>query len=564
MDKLTGYFFGQNKSILAFCLVVLVFLCAFVHYVVQLDVKNQHTHLHEHVLAQAGDLRTRLEHEIHTTLNLTMGSLVYVASHPDISQEEFAQFAQEIIRRAPYIQNLGLAKNNIITHIFPLRGNEPALGLHYLDNPEQRSAVMRAIERKKTVIAGPVNLVQGGKGFISRIPIFLNDAANSYWGLTSIVVKVEPFFQKVGLADVAASMNVALRGKDARGASGEVFYGEGGLFDHPESVILTIPLPDGEWVLAAEPKQGWATDRSRTYTMYTVGVSISWLISLLLYSLLVKNIALKREQRKAVLASEHKNRFFTNMTHELRTPLTAIYGSIRLLASGKVPINSGTWNELFNNAERNCQRLMWIVNDILDLKKLESGKLEYHMALQSLDDIVIEAMDEVQQYAEQFSITLDFNNHHHQPAMVNVDRKRIQQVIVNLLSNAIKFSPTDASVTISIQQKSDCVCVEIVDYGSGIAEDKIEAIFSEFVQAENTSESSRKIAASTGLGLSISKKLVDDHGGSIGCYNKDNAGAVFYFKLPLAINENSHDVNKTHSNHIEPNSIGPRLRAAQK
>ena len=533
MDISAGTFIGRKRSILAFCLTIWAVLSLLVHFVVKLDKNMQRSYLQEHVLAQASDLRTRLEHEINTTLNLTLGSLVYVASHPNISQDEFALFAKEIIHRAPYIQNMGLAKDNVISHIYPLQNNEKALGLRYLDNSAQRDAVVRAIETRKTVIAGPVNLVQGGQGFISRIPIFLNDGNNSYWGISSIVVKVEAFFNKVGLTEIATSMNIALRGKDASGASGEVFYGDKSLFDNPANVILMIPLPQGNWVLAAAPKQGWIFNNSRVYKMYTVGISISLLIAVLLYFLMLQNIALKREQLKAIQASEHKSRFFTNMTHELRTPLTAIFGAIRLLASNKVPVNSVAWQELFNNAERNCQRLMWLVNDVLDLKKLESGKLKYHLTLESMDDVVKDAMDEVQQYAEQFHINIVFNDHPQQLVKVKIDRKRIQQVIVNLLSNAIKFSPANAQVEITVQQKDDCLFVEVLDYGNGIDENNIEGIFSEFDQAEQTSESSRKIAASTGLGLSISKKLVEDHGGSIGCYNKENAGAVFFFKLPL-------------------------------
>ena len=564
MDKHSVSFKDHHKTIPAFCLAVLIGLSALVHYMVQLDIKNQHAHLHAQVLAQAGDLRTRLEHEIHTTLNLTMGSLVYVASHPDITQEEFAQFAKEIMQRAPYIQNLGLAKDNVISHVYPMQGNEQALGLRYLDNPAQRGAVIRAIQTKKTVIAGPVDLVQGGEGIISRIPIFLNDVDNSYWGITSIVVKVEPFFDKIGLGVSTNTLNVALRGKDASGANGEVFFGEAPLFDNPTNVVLNIPLPEGSWVLAAAPKGGWAFERTRVYTLYTAGLAIALLITALLYFLMLKNIALKRAERHAVLASEHKNRFFTNMTHELRTPLTAIYGSIRLLDSGKVPAGSATWKELFNNAERNCQRLMWIVNDILDLKKLESGKLEYHLAMESLDDIVDDAMDEVKQYAEQFCISIQRDPHPQQPMMVNVDRKRIQQVIVNLLSNAIKFSPAGTKVEVHIRAANHSVCVEVLDYGSGISEDKIGAIFNEFVQGENTGDSSRKIAASTGLGLSISKQIVEDHAGSIGCYNKDNAGAVFYFKLPLAVRDTADKFGRIQSNPSDSNCIEPDLKIAHK
>ena len=544
MDKLGELMFGTQKAIVAFCLMVLLALCLLVRFVVTLDEHSQLAYLQLQVQAQAGDLRNRVEHEINTALNLTMGSLVYVASHPDITQAEFARFAEDIMRRAPYIQNLGLARDNVITHIYPMQGNEKALGLRYLDNAEQRAAVLRAINTRNTVIAGPVDLVQGGQGFISRIPIFLDEGEKRYWGVASIVVKTEPFYAKVGLIDGDLPLNVAVRGKDATGATGEIFFGDAKLFADPASVVLSIPLPEGSWVLAAQPKQGRSTDKGRIYALYTLGLGVSVFITILLYSLLMKNLALKAEQRKVLLASEHKNRFFSNMTHELRTPLTAVYGSVRLLNSGKLPADSSAWKDLCDNAERNCQRLMWLINDILDLKKLESGKFQYHLSEESVLNIVSDAIQEMQPYAEQFQIPLQLHPRLTPSATVMADRKRIHQVMLNLLSNAIKFSPAHTAVEIIVEPNGTDIRIKIVDYGSGIEADKIAGIFNEFEQAEAVPQSARKLPAGTGLGLSISKQLVQDHGGHIGCYNQPQSGAVFFFTLPAA---NTGDQTEAHN-----------------
>ncbi len=515
-------------------------LLSFVRYVVVLEQKSDWVHMQERVLAQASELRAKLEHQINTALNLTLGSVVFVTSHPDITQQEFANFARVIIQHAPYVLNLGLAKDNVISHIYPLADNEAALGLRYMDNPEQRVAVLRAIKTKNTVIAGPVNLVQGGRGFISRIPIFLNDTNQSYWGISSIVIKLEPFFDVVGLTEVSSTLSIALRGKDATGAQGEVFYGDPQLFDR-QNVILDIPLPTGSWVLAAAPKQGWAVGNERTYKIYIAGVCLSLLVCFLLYSLLCKNIDLKREQVKAEIATEHKSRFFTNMTHELRTPLTAIFGAIKLLGSPAISRENPAWKELLSNAERNSQRLMWIVNDILDLKKIETGKMEYHLTSQLIVDVVNESIDEMAQYAEQFKINLTLMQDCQQSLTINADRIRFVQVISNLLSNAIKHSQPGDSITVYVKQDMDAARIEVADAGPGIESSMLEKIFNEFEQVHHSDTGINKLVASSGLGLSICKQIVCDHGGQIGCYNGLESGAVFFIKMPLVTSQSERE-----------------------
>lgn len=562
--KLLNSALNNKTAILVYCCILLSMLLLFTHYVVGLDRQSHRFHLQERVLAQAGDLRTRLEQQIHTTLNLTMGSLVYVATHPNISQNEFAIFAKEIIQHAPYVLNLGLAKDNVISHIYPQAGNENVLGLRYMDHPQQRDAVLRAIETKKTVIAGPVELIQGGQGFISRIPIFLNDNKESFWGISSIVVKVEPFFKQAGLNEFASTLDIAIRGKDATGEQGDVFYGNPQLFNN-SNIVLNIPLPVGSWSLAAAPKHGWSYDYARSTKLYVSGACLSLLFCLLLYSLLYKNIALKREQSNAKIANEHKSRFFTNMTHELRTPLTAIYGSIKLLGSDAIEPGSSTWNELLDNAERNCQRLKWIVNDILDLKKIESGKMTYHTITERILDVINESIDGVKQYAEQFHIPIQINHDPSVELLVNCDRVRLTQVICNLLSNAIKYSPPDKSITIDLKQENDFALVRVFDSGPGIDTSKLDSIFNEFEQVNHSDAGMHKTVASSGLGLSISKQIIQDHNGQIGCYNNKNGGSVFFIKIPLVCNIN-HDQQPdavVKANTLESHPFEPKVHQSK-
>ena len=150
-------------------------------------------------LAQLSSVRARLEGTINSTLYMTLGLAARIAIFGDMGQDEFALMANELMSRDRHIRNIGLAKDNVITHMYPLRGNEAALGLHYLDNPAQRVAVLRAMATRHTIVAGPVDLVQGGRGFINRTPVYrtygdsdTTNASNApYWGLVSIVINVE-------------------------------------------------------------------------------------------------------------------------------------------------------------------------------------------------------------------------------------------------------------------------------------------------------------------------------------------------------------------------------------
>ncbi len=236
------------------------------------------------VLNQASIIRTHIEREINTTLNLSMGLIVYVSAHPDISAQEFSILAKNLIETAPNIRNIGLAKDNVLSHMYPLKGNESALGLHLLEEPSQKTAALRAIGTGKTVIAGPVVLVQGGKAFISRIPIYSGMDRDRYWGLASVVINIHPFYESTGLTSETSSLSLALRGKDGLGEIGDVFFGDPSLFENTNSILLPIDLPAGSWILAAIPKEGWNHSSGLPMTFRIIGSVASLIICLLIFT----------------------------------------------------------------------------------------------------------------------------------------------------------------------------------------------------------------------------------------------------------------------------------------
>ena len=521
---------NRKFAIIVIVLLVFVSLSSLVKRyadIVQENTNNRHQDI---ILQQTSDLRARIEHEISTTLNLTMGALVYVSANPDIQQIEFSVLAKRIMQHAPYIKNIGLAKDNIISHIYPLEGNREALGLRYLENANQRDAVIKAMTTRKTVIAGPVNLVQGGRGIISRIPIFLDDEVQSYWGMSSVVVDVDAFLNGVKLVTAKNQLRIALRGKDGKGEQGDVFFGDEKLFTEESSVKLSIPLPTGRWIIAAASNIVPFTENSNSQWLLIGGIFVAAIVSLLLFGLLSSYNALSQAKIDIELASEHKSRFFTNMAHELRTPLTTIHGAVRLINSGVLDTNNEKKKELMDSAERNCSRLIWLINDILDLRKLETGKIEYQMTLQSPMPAIQEAISDIQPYAAEHAIKIELQMDASKELNLFLDNMRIQQVAVNLLSNAVKFSPKNSIISVRTLNTDTHWRLEVADEGVGVPEEKLDVIFKEFEQG---SASDKKDLASTGLGLSISRHIINDHEGTIGCYNLKKCGATFYVELPI-------------------------------
>ena len=153
-----------------------------------------------------------------------------------------------------------------------------------MQSPSQRNAVLRAIETGNTVIAGPVNLVQGGKGFISRIPIFLGRGQQEYWGIASLVINADTFYDVIGLSAANQNVRFAIKGKDGLGEQGAVFYGEARLFDDPRNPRVTIDLPSGSWILAATPQHGWQGYSIRILLIRSIGFTLAAVISALLYT----------------------------------------------------------------------------------------------------------------------------------------------------------------------------------------------------------------------------------------------------------------------------------------
>ncbi|HLO51408.1 MAG TPA: PAS domain S-box protein [Kamptonema sp.] len=226
-----------------------------------------------------------------------------------------------------------------------------------------------------------------------------------------------------------------------------------------------------------------------------------------------------------------KSEFISIVSHELRTPLSSIRGSLGLLASGVLKNKPETAQQMLNIAAHDTERLVRLVNDILDLERLEAHKVNLVKEWCEAAELMQQSVETVQSLAAESQVPLSI-----EPTAVRVfvDRDRIIQALVNLLSNAIKFSPSQSTVTLNVQQLSDRVLFQVKDQGRGIPADKLETIFGRFQQVD-ASDSRQK--GGTGLGLAICKNIVQQHGGKIWVESAVGEGSNFYFTVPIPLDE---------------------------
>jgi len=223
-----------------------------------------------------------------------------------------------------------------------------------------------------------------------------------------------------------------------------------------------------------------------------------------------------------------KSDFLSIASHELRTPLTSIKGSLSLLKGGMGGELNEVTTELLGIAETESDRLIRLINDLLDLAKIEAGKLPLSTIWVPVDDLIKTTFNSLQGLAQSASVELVYENAA-QNVQVMIDKDRIQQVLTNLMSNAVKFSPKgDCVIAKVILIENEGIRFEIKDHGKGIDPEDQKLIFQKFRQASGPNN---PIVKGTGLGLAIAKALVEEHQGEIGLKSKPGEGSTFFFTL---------------------------------
>jgi signal transduction histidine kinase len=254
------------------------------------------------------------------------------------------------------------------------------------------------------------------------------------------------------------------------------------------------------------------------------------LVRALRYAIERKRLQVETEQVRR-LQLQLRDEFISTVSHELRTPLTSIRGGLGLIEAGVLGKLPEKAEAMVKIALQNSERLVHIINDILDVEKIKSGGLEMHIESVPLKALLEQAIEVNQPYGVKYQVRFQLAD---SPAGIEVaaDAGRLMQVMANLLSNAAKFSPAGGgAVKVRAFERGECVRVEVEDRGTGIPEEFRKRVFEKFAQAD--SSSSRRFEG-TGLGLSITRDLIKAMNGTIGFTTQAGQGTTFYFELPQA------------------------------
>jgi signal transduction histidine kinase len=239
-------------------------------------------------------------------------------------------------------------------------------------------------------------------------------------------------------------------------------------------------------------------------------------------------VAIVRDASERKRIERLKDEFVSTVSHELRTPLTSIAGSLGLLSGGAAGQLPETVRRLISIAHRNSLRLIRLINEILDLEKIEAGKLTFARSSVALPELAAEAIEANQAFAQDHGAKVVLEADHAVPNVLG-DRDRLMQVLTNLLSNAIKFSPRGGIVRVRVAAQQNLVRLTVADDGPGIPAEFRPRMFTKFAQADTSDTRSK---GGTGLGLAVAKEIVELHGGTLTFDTEIGRGTAFHVDLP--------------------------------
>ncbi len=578
----------------------------------------------------AARLRALLEMELNSPLQLSQGLVAHVqALSGRASPEDFRTLLPNLVRQGKHIRNMGVAPGNRLTYLYPLTGNEAALGLYYPDLPTQWPDIEQTIRSRKAKLSGPLELAQGGRGFVYRIPVYLDDG--SYWGIVSTVLNVDDVWRLLKQKAQELDCGVAVRRADGENW-GEVLLGQISHFQ-PPSAITQISIAGANWQLAVWPLQqvdslaswfrlaGWglalvlavliagvfranqrwqatshAFEQSEKYyrtvldnvddaivvlnqagQIHTFNraaehifgyqarqlrglpfqilfpqppelqagrgaqeltaqrlqgdtVQVELLQTQIQLQAATLQVLLFRDITERKRIEKLKSEFVSTVSHELRTPLTAINGALALVTAGAVGALLPAQQQMLDIARSSADQLITLVNDILDMEKLQAGKLSLQPEQQMLLPLLQQALQRHSALAQARHVTLTLEAAIPPDLHLYIDGSRLLQILANLLANAIRFSPPGGTVRLRALLTGAVLQLLVSDEGPGVPAEFIPRLFQKFSQADS---SDSRLQSGSGLGLAICKELLDRMHGSIFYQQADSGGACFYCELPL-------------------------------
>lgn len=438
----------------------------------------------------ATNLNSFILNELSEPIYISIGISSYIQSHKgDVNNDVLSGWLESLFNYTSHTRNIGVAPDNVLQFIFPLEGNEEAIGINYQDIPDQWPAIEQFMVTGKSQFLGPITLLQGGKAFAYRHPTFVD---GHYWGLVSTIIEASSVLSSIKRE--AELYDVSIR---IRNSEGVTFYSnEKKTADTARyRVSQDVPLPNTFWQLDA------ATSGSPV-TLYSARVALAGFLLFILTSSYWLYINVKSRKSEKRRAQQMKSQFLASVSHELKTPLTVLQGSLSLL--GQPDLSTEKRTILVNAANEHQQRLNRLILDILDYNLAINQQLPIQIQAVELISLLQNIAEEYESKCKQLRMHFSTKLPEDESYKLRTDSKRLEQVLRHLLDNATKFCNANDSIELSLMI-DEKVAISITDTGPGIPEQFISTDSEHFSQHDG---SDTRQQGGTGLGLALCKEII--------------------------------------------------------
>lgn len=489
-----------------------------------------------------------------------------------ISDKQFATLSRLMQDKDNIIKVHEIAKDGIISQIYPMEGNEDVIGLNMIENPERKKEARLARDSGEYTIAGPFELVQGGNGVLLFDPVYRTDdkGCKKFWGFSILVMDWQKFIKKMELDQLENAgyhYQIWKKGTDDE----KIVIAQCDNLQETDTLEVACTVPNDTWYFEIVPENGWVTMTQKLWGLL-ISVLTAFIVMIIYLQFKMRRYrdALhEKELEKAVLeaknANEAKTRFLFNMSHDIRTPMNAIIGFSELLEKHIDEKDKAI--DYLGKIKSSSNFLLSLINYVLEMARIESGKLALKKEVGCVTELIESLTDVFEPGVKKKFITYSCETDIQHKYVIG-DETKVREIFINIIGNSVKYTPEGGKISVSVKEepfeKENYIAYRIIveDNGIGMSKEYLPHIFEEFSREHTSTESK---VTGTGLGLPIVKSLIDMMGGTIEVESQLGCGTKMNVVLPfeLASEKQILEEKQKEKEKISDSILGKRVLLAE-
>lgn len=489
-----------------------------------------------------------------------------------ISDKQFATLSRLMQDEDNIIKVHEIAKDGIVSQIYPMEGNEDVIGLNLIENPERKTEARLARDSGEYTIAGPFELVQGGNGVLLFDPVYRTDdkGCKKFWGFSILVIDWQKFIKKMDLDQLENAgyhYQIWKKGTDDE----KIVIVQCDNLQETDTLEVACTVPNDTWYFEIVPENGWVTMTQKLWGLF-ISVLTAFIVMIIYLQFKMRRYrdALhEKELEKAVLeaknANEAKTRFLFNMSHDIRTPMNAIIGFSELLEKHIDEKDKAI--DYLGKIKSSSNFLLSLINYVLEMARIESGKLALKKEVGCVTELIESLTDVFEPGVKKKFITYSCETDIQHKYVIG-DEIKVREIFINIIGNSVKYTPEGGKISVSVKEepfeKENYIAYRIIveDNGIGMSKEYLPHIFEEFSREHTSTESK---VTGTGLGLPIVKSLIDMMGGTIEVESQLGCGTKMNVVLPfeLASEKQILEEKQKEKEKISDSILGKRVLLAE-